>query len=165
MDSEPPLTSGLVTESATEFREALGDGGALLALDLGTRTIGIATCDARWTFATAGKTLERGKFTRDRALIEALCKERRVVGIVIGLPLNMDGSSGPRAQASRAYAKNLAVAGRPILLWDERWSTSAAERDMIAQDFSRAKRAKRIDSHAAAVILQGAIDRLAGGAF
>lgn len=170
MDNESPLTtgpevSGLVTESATEFREALGDGGALLALDLGTRTIGIATCDARWTFATAGKTLERGKFTRDRALIEALCKERRVVGIVIGLPLNMDGSSGPRAQASRAYAKNLAAGGRPILLWDERWSTTAAERDMIAQDFSRAKRAKRIDSHAAAVILQGAIDRLAGGAF
>ena len=169
MDSEPLVTPapllGLVTESATEFREALGDGGALLALDLGTRTIGVATCDARWTFATAGKTLERGKFTRDRALIEALCAERRVVGIVIGLPLNMDGTSGPRAQASRAYAKNLAVSGRPILLWDERWSTSAAERDMIAQDFSRAKRATRIDSHAAAVILQGAIDRLAGGMF
>jgi len=165
VDSEPALTPGLVTESAIEFREALGDGGALLALDLGTRTIGIATCDARWTFATAGKTLERGKFTRDRALIEALCKERRVVGIVIGLPLNMDGTSGPRAQASRAYAKNLASSERPILLWDERWSTSAAERDMIAQDFSRAKRAERIDSHAAAVILQGAIDRLAGGMF
>ena len=160
MDSQP-----IVTESATEFRDALGDGGALIALDLGTRTIGIATCDARWTFATAGKTLERGKFTHDRAVIEALCKERRVVGIVIGLPLNMDGTSGPRAQASRAYAKNLASLERPILLWDERWSTTAAERDMIAQDFSRAKRATRIDSHAAAVILQGAIDRLAGGMF
>jgi len=165
VDGQPLVTPVLVTESATEFREALGDGGALLALDLGTRTIGIATCDARWTFATAGKTLERGKFTRDRALIEALCVERRVVGIVIGLPLNMDGTSGPRAQASRAYAKNLAISGRPILLWDERWSTTAAERDMISQDFSRAKRATRIDSHAAAVILQGAIDRLAGGAF
>lgn len=165
MDSEPVIDPALITESATEFRDALGDGGALLALDLGTRTIGIATCDARWTFATPGKTLERGKFTRDRALIEGLCKERRVVGIVIGLPLNMDGTSGPRAQASRAYAKNLAAAGRPILLWDERWSTSAAERDMIAQDMSRAKRAEKIDSHAAAVILQGAIDRLAGGMF
>jgi putative Holliday junction resolvase len=165
VDSEPAITPTLITESATEFRDALGDGGALLALDLGTRTIGIATCDARWTFATPGKTLERGKFTRDRALIDALCKERRVVGIVIGLPLNMDGTSGPRAQASRAYARNLAASGRPILLWDERWSTSAAERDMIAQDMSRAKRAEKIDSHAAAVILQGAIDRLAGGAF
>lgn len=158
---EPPI----ITENALEFRDALGDGGALLGLDLGTRTIGTATCDARWTFATAGKTIERGKFTRDRALINELCRERHVTGIVIGLPLNMDGSSGPRAQASRAYAKNLAALGMPVLLWDERWSTAAAERDMIAQDFSRAKRAERIDSHAAAVILQGAIDRLAGGAF
>lgn len=160
---EQPLASPLLTENAGEFRDALGDGGALLALDLGTRTIGTAACDAGWRFATAGKTLERGKFTRDRALIGELCRERSVRGIVIGLPLNMDGSSGPRAQASRAYAKNLLALGLPVLLWDERWSTTAAERDMIAQDFSRAKRAERIDSHAAAVILQGAIDRLAGG--
>ena len=84
-------------------------------------------------------------------------------GIVIGLPLNMDGSAGPRAQASRAFARNLAVLGLPVLLWDERWSTASAERDLIAQDMSRAKRATRIDSHAAAIILQAAIDRLAGG--
>jgi putative Holliday junction resolvase len=153
----------ILTEDAPAFRDALGDGGALLGLDLGTRTIGTATCDAGWRFATAGKTLERGKFTRDRALLGALCTERGVRGIVIGLPLNMDGTSGPRAQASRAYGRNLLALGLPVLLWDERWSTSAAERDMIAQDFSRAKRAERIDSHAAAVILQGAIDRLAGG--
>ena len=107
--------------------------------------------------------MPRGKFTRDKALIEALVKERAVQGVVIGLPLNMDGTSGPRAQASRAFARNLAVLGLPVLLWDERWSTASAERDMIAQDFSRAKRAEKIDSHAAAVILQGAIDRLAGG--
>jgi putative Holliday junction resolvase len=88
-----------------------------------------------------------------------------VRGIVIGLPLNMDGSEGPRAQASRAYARNLAPLGLPVLLWDERWSTASAERDMIAQDMSRAKRAERIDSHAAAVILQGAIDALAGSVF
>ena len=161
MDSQPPL----VTEEAAAFREALPEGGMLLGLDLGTRTIGVALCDPGWSFATAGKTLERGKFGHDLAVLRALCDQRRVAGIVIGLPLNMDGSSGPRAQASRAYARNLAPLGRPVLLWDERWSTSAAERDMIAQDMSRARRAERIDSHAAAVILQGAIDRLAGGMF
>ena len=157
----------LITEDAAEFRAALPEGGALLGLDLGTQTIGTAFCDARWSFATAGKTLPRGKFARDRASLEALIAERSVKGVVIGLPLNMDGSSGPRAQASRAFARNLAQGemglGLPVLLWDERWSTASAERDMIAQDFSRAKRAERIDSHAAAVILQAAIDRLAGG--
>jgi putative Holliday junction resolvase len=86
-----------------------------------------------------------------------------VKGVVIGLPLNMDGTGGPRAQASRAFARNLAPLELPVLLWDERWSTASAERAMIAQDMSRAKRAERIDSHAAAVILQAAIDRLAGG--
>lgn len=157
----------LVTEDAAEFRSALPLGGVLLGLDLGTKTIGTAICDAGWAFATAGKTLPKGKFTRDRAALQELCETRSVAGIVIGLPLNMDGSAGPRAQASRAFARNLASAqnglGLPVLLWDERWSTTAAERDMIAQDTSRRKRAERIDSHAAAVILQGAIDRLAGG--
>src|SRR5690606_2404184 len=95
--------------------------------------------------------------------LEALIAERQVRGLVIGLPLNMDGTAGPRAQASRAFARNLEPLGLPVLLWDERWSTASAERDMIAQDFSRARRAERIDSHAAAVILQAAIDRLAGG--
>ena len=160
MDGRP-----LTTASAAEFRETLPGGGALIALDIGTKTIGTAFCDARWSFAGAGKTLPRGKFSADRAKLEALIAERAVAGIVIGLPLNMDGSEGPRAQASRAYARNLAPLGLPILLWDERWSTASAERDMIAQDFSRARRAERIDSHAAAVILQGAIDALAGAAF
>lgn len=155
----------LITTRAAELREALPDGGALMALDVGTKTIGTAFCDSGWRFATAGKTLPRGKFTADRAKLEALIAERGVKGIVIGLPLNMDGSEGPRAQASRAYARNLAPLGLPLLLWDERWSTASAERDMIAQDFSRGKRAERIDSHAAAVILQGAIDALAGSAF
>lgn len=155
--------AALITESAADFLAALPHGGALLGLDLGTKTIGIATCDARWSFATPGKTLPRGKFTRDKALIAELVAARQVQGLVIGLPLNMDGSSGPRAQASRAFARNLAVLGLPLLLWDERWSTTSAERAMIAQDMSRAKRAEKIDSHAAAVILQGAIDRLAGG--
>ena len=155
----------MITENAGEFRDALPDGGVLLGIDLGTKTIGVATCDAGWSFATAGKTLPKGKFARDKAAIEEIVKARRAAGIVIGLPLNMDGSAGPRAQASRSFARNLAVLELPILLWDERWSTTSAERDLIAQDFSRAKRAERIDSHAAAVILQGAIDRLAGGMF
>lgn len=157
----------LVTEDAAEFRSALPLGGVLLGLDLGSKTIGMALCDAGWSFATAGKTLPKGKYSRDRAALEEICKARSVAGVVIGLPLNMDGSAGPRAQASRAFARNLAAAqnglGLPVLLWDERWSTTAAERDMIAQDTSRRKRAERIDSHAAAIILQGAIDRLAGG--
>lgn len=156
--------SSLITDSTAELRDALPEGGALLALDLGTKTIGLATCDAGWQFATAGKTLERGKFGRDRERLGEVIKERSVRAIVIGLPRNMDGSEGPRAQASRAYARNLSAAFElPVLLWDERWSTTSAERDMIGQDFSRKKRAERIDSHAAAVFLQGAIDALAGG--
>ena len=155
----------LITESAVQFGEALPDGGVLLALDLGTKTIGIATCDAGWRFATAGKTLPRGKFGRDREAMRILTEERGAKGLVIGLPKNMDGSEGARAQASRAYARNLAEAfSLPVLLWDERWSTQSADTAMIAQNTSRARRAERIDSHAAAIILQAAIDRLAGGA-
>ena len=159
-----PMTNGpLITEQAGEFRAALPEGGVLLGLDLGTQTIGTAFCDAGWSFASAGKTLPRGKFARDKAALEALVAARDVKGVVIGLPLNMDGTAGPRAQASRAFARNLETLGLPVLLWDERWSTASAERAMIAQDMSRAKRAERIDSHAAAVILQAAIDALAGG--
>ena len=154
----------LITTEPRDFAAALPDGGALLALDLGTRTIGTALCDAGWRFATAGKTLERGKFGRDREALAELVRERAVKGVVLGLPRNMDGSEGPRAQASRAYARNLAEAiGLPVLLWDERWSTISAERALIEQDMSRAKRKHRIDAHAAAVILQAAIDALAGG--
>lgn len=156
----------LISDSANDLREALPDGGALLGLDLGTKTIGIATSDAGWRFATAGKTLPRGKFARDREALAAIIKDRAIKGIVIGLPRNMDGSEGPRAQSARAYARNLSDAfALPVLLWDERWSTQSAENAMIGQDMSRAKRAEKIDSHAAAVILQGALDRLAGNAF
>ena len=159
--------SALITEQAPEFRAALPDGGALLGLDLGTQTIGTAFCDNGWRFASAGRTLPRGKFARDLSALHGLVAERKVQGVVIGLPLNMDGTGGPRAQASRAYARNLAQeAGGlalPVLLWDERWSTASAERAMIDQDMSRARRATRIDSHAAAVILQAAIDALTGG--
>jgi putative Holliday junction resolvase len=155
----------LIAKSAAELRAALPDGGVLLGLDLGTKTIGTALSDAGWRFATAGKTLPRGKFSRDLEELRTLAYERQVAGIVLGLPLNMDGSEGPRAQSARAYARNLAALSLPLLLWDERWSTASAERDLIAQDVSRAKRAGRIDSHAAAVILQGALDALSGGLF
>lgn len=157
-------SSALITDNAIDMRAALPEGGALLGLDLGSKTIGIATCDAGWRFATAGKTLERGKWGRDQEALARIIQDRAIAGIVIGLPRNMDGSEGPRCQASRAYARNLAEAfALPVLLWDERWSTQSAEAAMIGQDMSRAKRAAAIDSHAAAVILQGAIDRLAGG--
>ncbi len=136
----------------------------LLGLDLGTKTIGTATCDAGWRFATNGNVIGRSKWGKDRGKLDALIQERSVKGLILGLPRNMDGTEGPRAQASRAFACNLDEAfGLPLLLWDERWSTQEAEAAMIGQDMSRAKRAKAIDAHAAAIILQGAIDRMAGG--
>ena len=150
----------LVTTSAADFRDALPVGGALLGLDLGTQTIGTAFADAGWRFASPGKTIARGKFGADKALLAGLVAERDIKGVVIGLPINMDGSEGPRSQSSRAYARNLSVLGLPILLWDERWSTASAERGLIEQDMSRARRRDRIDSAAAAVILQAAIDAL-----
>ncbi|MCB2080778.1 MAG: Holliday junction resolvase RuvX, partial [Novosphingobium sp.] len=130
----------MITQSALDFGDALPDGGVLMGLDPGTKTIGTAFCDAGWRFASPAKTLPRGKFARDKAALESLIAERGVKGIVIGLPLNMDGSEGPRVQASRAFARNLETLGLPILLWDERWSTASAERGLIEQDMSRAKR-------------------------
>lgn len=151
----------MIAEDARSFSDALPDGGVLIGLDPGTKTVGVAICDAGWRFATAGKTLPRGKFGPLKAALESHIAERKVTGIVIGLARNMDGSEGPRAQAARALARNLEAAfALPILLWDERLSTAGAERAMIEQDMSRAKRAERIDSHAAAVILQAAIDAL-----
>jgi putative Holliday junction resolvase len=153
----------LITTSAGEFRDALPLGGLLLGIDTGTKTLGTALCDPGWRFATPGKPIPKGKFARDRAAIEAIVAERDVAGLVIGLPLHMDGSESPRSQSARAFARNLAPLGLPILLWDERWSTASAERALIEQDMSRARRAERIDSAAAATILQAAIDALTGG--
>ena len=151
----------MISESAREFAVALPDGGVLIGLDPGTKTVGVATCDAGWRYATAGKTLPRGKFGALREALDAIRCERRAAGFVVGLPKNMDGSEGPRAQATRALARNLEQAfDLPVLLWDERLSTVGAERAMIEQDMSRARRAERIDSHAAAVILQAALDAL-----
>lgn len=151
----------LITTDVAAFAASLPSGGRLIGLDIGTRTVGIAFCDAQWTFASPDKTLARGaKFTVDLQRLYALCAAERVVGIVAGLPLNMDGSDSPRTQSVRAFARNLAPLNLPLLLWDERWSTQAVERSLIAADVSRAKRAERIDSAAAAFILQGAIDAL-----
>ena len=151
----------MITTGAADFAAALPAGGVLMGLDPGTKTIGTAFCDAGWRIAGPGKTLPRGKFSRDKTALETLVAQRSVAGLVIGLPLNMDGSEGPRAQAARAFARNLECLSLLIKLWDERWSTTSAERGLIEQDMSRAKRKERIDSAAAAVILQGAIDALA----
>lgn len=136
--------------------------GTLLGLDLGEKTIGVATCDPDRKLATGVETVARKKFTADAARLLSLAGERNAVGFVLGLPVNMDGSEGPRAQATRAFARNFAkLTELPIALWDERLSTAAVERDLIAADVSREKRAAVIDQHAAAFILQGALDRLA----
>lgn len=136
--------------------------GGLLGLDLGTKTIGVAASDPDRRLATGVETIERKTFTLDAKRLLALAEERRSVGFVLGLPINMDGSEGPRAQSTRAFARNLAkLTELPIALWDERLSTAAVERDLISADVSRAKRAAVIDQHAAIFILQGALDRLA----
>ena len=152
----------MIASSASDFLKALEtSGGRLLGLDVGTKTIGLATCDSRWSFASPLETLQRGKFTADLARLNDLVTQHSPVGLVVGLPLNMDGTDSPRTQSVRAFARNLAPLDLPVLLWDERWSTVAVERAMIDQDMSRAKRADKVDAHAAAHILQGAIDALA----
>jgi putative holliday junction resolvase len=136
--------------------------GALIGLDLGSKTIGVAASDPDRRLATPVETIMRNRFRLDADRLFALTGERRAVGFVLGLPINMDGSEGPRAQSTRAFARNLAqLTALPIALWDERLSTAAVERALIAADASRAKRKAVIDQHAAAYILQGALDRLA----
>jgi putative Holliday junction resolvase len=136
--------------------------GALIGLDLGTKTIGVATSDPDRRLATGVETIARTAFTADAQRLLALATERKAVAFVLGLPINMDGSEGPRAQSTRAFARNLArLTELPIAFWDERLSTAAVERDLIAADVSSSKRAAIIDEHAAVFILQGALDRLA----
>ena len=135
--------------------------GSLVGLDLGTKTIGVASSDPDRRLAAGVTTIRRKAFTADANALLALAAERSAIGIVLGLPINMDGTEGPRAQATRAFARNLSrLTTLPIGLWDERLSTAAVERDLIATDMSRARRAEVIDQHAAAYILQGALDRL-----
>jgi putative holliday junction resolvase len=145
-----------------EAARHLGSRGALIGLDLGTKTIGVAVCDPDRRLATGVETIRRTNFAADAARLLRLAVERRAVGLVLGLPINMDGSQGPRAQSTRAFARNLArLTDLPIAMWDERLSTAAVERQLIAAEASRRKRAAVIDQHAAAYILQGALDRLA----
>jgi putative Holliday junction resolvase len=149
-----------VFDDLAQFRAALPRGRALAGLDLGTVTIGVAISDILWTVATPVETIKRKKFGLDAAALEALLGARDVGGIVLGLPMNMDGSEGPRAQSTRAFARNLAAKlDQPIGFWDERLSTVAAERALIEADTSRKRRAGVIDHVAASYILQGALDR------
>jgi putative Holliday junction resolvase len=139
--------------------------GALLGLDLGTKTIGVATSDPDRRLATGVETIARTAFSADARRVLALAAERKAAAFVLGLPINMDGSEGPRAQSTRAFARNLArLTELPIALWDERLSTAAVERELIAADVSRSKRKAVIDQHAAIFILQGALDRLRNAA-
>lgn len=153
--------AALIARSAADFASAISGGGKLAGLDVGAKTIGLAICDAGWHFAGPAETIRRGKFAADLSALRSFATREHVVGLVVGLPLNLDGSDSPRTQSTRAFARNLAPLGLPILLWDERWSTQAVERAMIQADVSRAKRAEKVDSLAAAHILQGAIDALA----
>ncbi|MCK8456354.1 Holliday junction resolvase RuvX [Sphingomonas faeni] len=150
----------MITLFAAQFRDALPNGGRLIGLDVGTKTIGTALCDAGWSFASPAILIRRTKFQKDKAALAELIKVQNVVGLVIGLPINLDGSESPRSQSTRAFAQNLKDMGLPILLQDERWSTVAVTRTLIEQDASRAKRAELVDKMAAAYILQGAIDAL-----
>ena len=136
--------------------------GILLGLDLGTKTIGVAGSDPDRKLAAGIETITRKNFTADAKRLLALAAERSAVGFVLGLPINMDGTEGPRAQSTRAFARNFSrLTDLPIALWDERLSTAAVERQLIEADVSRKKRAAVIDQHAAAFILQGALERLA----
>jgi putative Holliday junction resolvase len=135
--------------------------GALVGLDLGTKTIGVAVSDPDRRLATGVETIQRKAFKSDAARLVAIATERNAVGFVLGLPVKMDASEGPRAQSTRAFARNFSrLTDLAIGLWDERLSTAAVERELIGTDMSRARRAEVIDEHAAIFILQGALDRL-----
>ena len=158
MTAAPPL----IFDRIEDFATALPPMRALAGLDLGTVTIGIALSDRLRNIATPQHTLRRKRFTEDAAALLTLFADREVGGIVIGLPRNMDGSEGPRAQSTRAFARNIARhTPLPIAFWDERLSTVAAERALIEADMSRKRRSEVVDAVAAGYILQGALDRLA----
>jgi len=152
----------MITGSTLEYRDALPAGGRLAGLDVGTRTIGLAYCDAGWTIATPAETIRRTRFGADLEALRKVVATQSIRGLVLGLPLNMDGTDSPRTQAIRAFARNVKPLDLPILLWDERWSTAAVTRTLLDADASRARRAEVVDKMAAAYILQGAIDAMAG---
>jgi len=151
----------MATLTIEELAGFLKPGQAIAGLDLGTKTIGVAMSDLGRRFSTPRPVIKRVKFTKDAEVLLDFAAREKVAAFVIGLPMNMDGSSGPRVQATRAFVRTMAEkTDIPFVLWDERLSTVAAERALLEMDVSRAKRAERIDSAAAAFILQGALDRL-----
>jgi len=150
----------MITGTASEFRAAFPEGGRLAGLDVGTKTIGVAMCDAGWHIASPAETIRRAKFAVDRAILAQLLQKQTAKGIVVGLPLSLDGTDSPRTQSVRAFARNIETLGLPILLWDERWSTAAVTRTLLEADTSRARRRELVDKLAAAYILQGAIDAM-----
>lgn len=144
-----------------ELAQVLQPGQAIAGLDLGTKTIGLAMSDLSRRFATPRPVIKRVKFTQDAQVLLDFATKEKVTAFVIGLPMNMDGSAGPRVQATRAFVRSMGEkTDLPFIYWDERLSTVAAERVLLEMDVSRAKRAERIDSAAASFILQGALDRL-----
>jgi putative holliday junction resolvase len=143
------------------FAAALPEGARLIGIDVGTKTLGLALSDLSRTIASGLETIRRTKFKVDAARLVALVREHKVAGLVIGLPIGLDGSVGPRAQASRSFARLIGpLAGVPVLMWDERLTTAEAERLLIEADASRKRRAEVIDKMAATLILQGALDRM-----
>lgn len=156
-----PANLGQTIEDADVFRDCLPDSGALIGIDAGTKTFGLALSDGLRMIASPLETIRRSKFTKDAERMMALIEANGVQGLVLGLPRNLDGTEGPRAQSARALARNLnRLVEIPILLWDERLTTSEAERMLIQADQSRKRRAEVIDKLAATLILQGALDRL-----
>ncbi len=153
----------MILAAASEFRDRFPEGGRLAGLDVGTKTIGIAICDAMWTIATPAETIQRKKFAVDIALLRQVIARQSVRGLVVGLPLSLDGSDSPRTQSVRAFVRNLDPLALPVLLWDERWSTAAVTRTLLEADASRARRRELVDKMAAAYILQGAIDAMTMG--
>ncbi len=153
------MTPPFPTTDSQIFAGALPGRGRLMGLDVGTKTIGLAFCDASWTIASPAETIQRKKFTDDVAKLKTLVAREKITGLVIGLPLNMDSTDSPRTQSVRAFARNLMqhVPDMPILLWDERWSTQAVTRNLIDADITRKRRAELVDKLAAAYILQGAV--------
>jgi len=160
-ETDTPQTAGLITDEPGEFVLALIAGRRLLGLDLGTKTIGLAISDVTRTIASPLEIVKRKKFTIDAEILLARIAEHQVCGLVLGLPRNLDGSEGPRAQSSRAFARNIArLCMCPVLLWDERLTTVAAERVLIEADQSRRRRKQVIDKLAANLILQTSMDRM-----
>ena len=156
-----PAPLGRTLDDPIAFRDGLARGTRLIGIDAGTKTLGLALCDVERMIASPLETIQRTKFTADAGRLLALALNHKISGFVLGFPANLDGSEGPRAQATRAFARNInKLSPLPILLWDERLTTAQAERMLIAADTSRKRRAEVIDKLAATLILQGALDRM-----